>query len=105
MSFHFIFFSCARTECLSSIQIFESLHSLKYFMKLLQAVTTSLLFRVLLIPLVVADLNSDVQALLDFASAVPHAWKLNWSPSIPICSSWVGITCNVDKTQVMANTK
>lgn len=72
-------------------------------MKLLQAVipTTSLLFGVLLlIPLVVADLNSDVQALLGFASAVPHARKLNWSPSIPICSSWVGITCNVDKTRV-----
>ncbi|XP_030540402.1 probable inactive receptor kinase At5g58300 [Rhodamnia argentea] len=74
-------------------------------MKLLQAVTptTSLLFRVLLlIPLVVADLNSDIQALLDFASAVPHARKLNWSPSIPICSSWVGVTCNVDKSRVTA---
>lgn len=74
-------------------------------MKLLRAAipTTSLLFCVLLlIPLVVADLNSDIQALLDFASAVPHARKLNWSPTIPICSSWVGITCNVDKTRVTA---
>ncbi|KAK9159344.1 hypothetical protein Scep_005918 [Stephania cephalantha] len=41
----------------------------------------------------IADLNSDKQALLNFAAAIPHARKLNWNASTPICSSWVGITC------------
>ncbi|ERN04238.1 hypothetical protein AMTR_s00077p00144650 [Amborella trichopoda] len=49
-----------------------------------------------------ADLNSDEQALLAFAKEVPHGRKLNWSPLIPICPSWTGITCNPEKTHVIA---
>lgn len=49
-----------------------------------------------------ADLNSDTQALLDFASAVPHLRKFNWNSTIPICTSWVGIKCNDEKTRVIA---
>ncbi|KAK9167881.1 hypothetical protein Syun_000021 [Stephania yunnanensis] len=49
-----------------------------------------------------ADLNSDKQALLNFAAAIPHARKLNWNASTPICSSWVGITCDQGETGVLA---
>ncbi|PWA98770.1 protein kinase-like domain-containing protein [Artemisia annua] len=48
-----------------------------------------------------ADLNSDAQALLTFASSVPHLRKLNWNPTIPVCTSWVGIKCNDEKTRVV----
>ncbi|KAA8543633.1 hypothetical protein F0562_021621 [Nyssa sinensis] len=57
---------------------------------------------VTLLPLALADLNSDKQALLAFAAAVPHGRKLNWNPATPICSSWVGITCTLDGTHVLA---
>ncbi|KAJ6831615.1 putative inactive receptor kinase [Iris pallida] len=49
---------------------------------------------------IAADLVSDKQALLAFAAGVPHGPKLNWSSSTPVCS-WVGITCNSDKTRVI----
>ncbi|KAJ9545750.1 hypothetical protein OSB04_025457 [Centaurea solstitialis] len=52
--------------------------------------------------LAAADLNSDAQALLKFASTVPHLRKLNWNPTIPICTSWVGIKCNDEGTRVIA---
>ncbi|OMO66704.1 hypothetical protein CCACVL1_21006 [Corchorus capsularis] len=48
-----------------------------------------------------ADLNSDRQALLAFAAAVPHARKLNWNQTVPVCTSWVGITCNSNGTNVI----
>ncbi|MCD9638641.1 hypothetical protein HAX54_022731 [Datura stramonium] len=50
----------------------------------------------------VADLDSDRQALLDFADSVPHIRKLNWNSALPICKSWAGITCNKDGTRVIA---
>ncbi|KAL6131735.1 hypothetical protein ACLB2K_070109 [Fragaria x ananassa] len=50
---------------------------------------------------VIADLNSDKQALLDFAANVFHTQKLNWNGSIPVCSSWIGITCNLNHTSVI----
>ncbi|KAK2657826.1 hypothetical protein Ddye_010878 [Dipteronia dyeriana] len=55
-----------------------------------------------LIPQLNADLNSDKQALLDFAASVPHVRKLNWNSSTPVCSSWVGITCTRDGSRVLA---
>ncbi|XP_027110570.1 probable inactive receptor kinase At5g58300 isoform X2 [Coffea arabica] len=51
---------------------------------------------------IIADLNSDRQALLDFAKSVPHLRKLNWSSGAQICRSWNGITCNKDRTRVTA---
>ncbi|KAG2245825.1 hypothetical protein Bca52824_085453 [Brassica carinata] len=39
-----------------------------------------------------ADIDSDKQALLEFASLVPHARKLNWNTTNPICTSGTGIT-------------
>lgn len=50
----------------------------------------------------IADLNSDKQALLGFISVVPHGRKVNWDPANQVCSSWVGITCTLDGTRVLA---
>ncbi|XP_076884042.1 putative inactive receptor kinase At5g58300 [Bidens hawaiensis] len=50
----------------------------------------------------VGDIRSDVRALLQFTSSVPHVRKLNWNSTIPICTSWVGITCNNEGTRVIA---
>jgi len=52
--------------------------------------------------IIIADLKSDRQALLDFAAAVPPARKLNWNSGAPICSSWVGVTCNSNGSRVIA---
>lgn len=50
-------------------------------------------------PLVVADLASEKQALLDFVSAVYHGNKLNWDKNASICS-WHGVKCSADQSQV-----
>ncbi|ESW13325.1 hypothetical protein PHAVU_008G186900 [Phaseolus vulgaris] len=69
----------------------------------LHAVTFVLLsFIMSLFGLIVADLNSDRQALLEFFSNVPHAPRLNWSESTPICTSWAGVTCNKNETSVIS---
>ncbi|KAI3800042.1 hypothetical protein L1987_35349 [Smallanthus sonchifolius] len=60
------------------------------------------IFLLQILHVTVADLSSDGQALLQFASSVPHVRKLNWNPEIPICTSWVGITCNDEGTRVIA---
>lgn len=49
-----------------------------------------------------ADLNSEKQALLEFISIVPHGRKINWDPSTPVCTTWVGITCTSDLSNVLA---
>ncbi|KAK6118179.1 hypothetical protein DH2020_048080 [Rehmannia glutinosa] len=46
--------------------------------------------------------TQDTEALLDFASAVPHARKLNWKKSSSVCKSWQGVTCTPDGTRVIA---
>lgn len=62
----------------------------------------TLIFQLHNLHVTVADLSSDAQALLQFASSVPHVRKLNWNSTIPICTSWVGITCNNEGTRVIA---
>ncbi|XP_068667593.1 probable inactive receptor kinase At5g58300 isoform X2 [Aristolochia californica] len=55
------------------------------------------------LPLAFADLNSDKQALLDFAARVPHGRKLNWNPATLVCfPPWVGVTCDQNQTHVTA---
>ncbi|KAK4274941.1 hypothetical protein QN277_018098 [Acacia crassicarpa] len=61
-----------------------------------------LLVIVILFPLVTADLNSEKQALLTFANAVPHRRNFKWDPSTSVCKSWVGITCNSNGTHVIS---
>ncbi|KAK4483048.1 hypothetical protein RD792_010224, partial [Penstemon davidsonii] len=54
-----------------------------------------------LLPLALGNLDSDRQALLAFATVVPHGRKLNWSPSSPICTSWIGINCTQNGQSVI----
>ncbi|CAN0877175.1 Probable inactive receptor kinase At3g08680 [Linum grandiflorum] len=50
-----------------------------------------------------SDLNSDAKSLLNFAASVPHITrKLNWNSSTPVCTSWVGVTCDPTHTRVVA---
>ncbi|KAI4307771.1 hypothetical protein L6164_030920 [Bauhinia variegata] len=56
----------------------------------------------ILFPLAIADLNSDKQALLDFATAVPHRKNFMWNPNTSVCSSWIGVTCSADGTRVVS---
>lgn len=49
-----------------------------------------------------ADLAGDKQALLDFADNLPHSRYLNWTESSPVCSNWVGVTCDKDGSRVIA---
>ncbi|KAA8539716.1 hypothetical protein F0562_026408 [Nyssa sinensis] len=66
------------------------------------AVVTSIFLLLPILPLIIADLNTDRQALLDFSVAVPHVRTLNWNSTLPVCTSWVGISCNEDGTRVTA---
>ncbi|KAH0658302.1 hypothetical protein KY285_026850 [Solanum tuberosum] len=51
-----------------------------------------------ILPHIIANLDSDKHALLQFAASVPHLRKLNWNSALSICNSWIGITCNKDGT-------
>ncbi|KAI5408305.1 hypothetical protein KIW84_054215 [Lathyrus oleraceus] len=80
----------------------RKVHSKFMSMKFYSASMASFLFVIaIFFSHVNADLNSDKQALLDFINAVPHRRNLMWNPSTSICTSWVGITCNQDKTRVV----
>lgn len=69
----------------------------------LQIVFVALPFLLLLslLPQHLADLNSDKQALLNFASIVPHGRKVNWNPATPVCT-WAGINCTRNGSRVLA---
>ncbi|KAL5991358.1 hypothetical protein ACLOJK_012265 [Asimina triloba] len=55
-----------------------------------------------LLPCVIGDLNSDAQALLNFSSSLPHSRRLNWSPSTPVCSAWMGVACDANQSRVIS---
>lgn len=67
-----------------------------------QEIPFFLLLLVAVLPLTYSDLNSDRQALLDFAANVPHGRDLKWDVDSPICTSWHGVTCNPEGTRVIA---
>lgn len=71
-------------------------------LQLLFAVLLYLLLQLSTLPKICADLNSDSQALLDFAATVPRIRKLNWNSGTRICSSWAGVKCNKEGTRVIA---
>lgn len=48
-----------------------------------------------------SNLDSDTNALLEFANSVPYARELNWNATNPICKSWTGVTCSKDGTSVI----
>lgn len=64
--------------------------------------TMLLLFLFMLLPMDMADLSSDRQALLDFTAAVPHGRKLNWKANSSVCTSWIGVTCSADGNRVIS---
>ncbi|KAJ6845484.1 putative inactive receptor kinase isoform X1 [Iris pallida] len=53
-------------------------------------------------PAASADLASDRQALLDFASGTDHSRSLNWMDSTPVCTNWTGVGCRPDGSRVAA---
>lgn len=57
---------------------------------------------IILLPNTNAGINSDKQALLKFASSVPHARRLNWTSTSPVCSSWIGVTCDAQDSRVVS---
>ncbi|KAK6943289.1 Leucine-rich repeat-containing N-terminal, plant-type [Dillenia turbinata] len=72
-------------------------------MKLHLPILTFYLLLLSFLPLVaIADLNSDKQALLNFAAAVPHGRKLNWNSSMPVCTSWIGVICTANGSSVFS---
>ncbi|XP_073129955.1 probable inactive receptor kinase At5g58300 [Henckelia pumila] len=75
--------------------------SLKLRMRLGFQTVANLLLLLAISAVASSDLNSDKQALLEFAASVPHIRKLDWNSSNPICTSWIGITCSKDGTRVV----
>lgn len=65
------------------------------------SVSFTLLFLLFTANPVRSDLNTDKQALLAFAAAIPHGRKLNWSSDMPVCSFWVGVRCAPDQNHVI----
>lgn len=61
-----------------------------------------LLLTLLISSPILADLSSDRQALLHFAASISHTKRLNWNASYPVCSSWIGVTCNQNGTRVIS---
>ncbi|BAT73008.1 hypothetical protein LR48_Vigan11g020200 [Vigna angularis] len=44
----------------------------------------------------------DKEALLEFVNKFPPSRPLNWNESSPMCASWTGVTCNEDRSRVIA---
>ena len=61
-----------------------------------------LLLLLIFSPPIHADLENDQQALLQFASLIPHGRKVNWNSTTPVCTAWVGITCSSENDSVIA---
>ncbi|KAI3458053.1 hypothetical protein Pfo_014716 [Paulownia fortunei] len=49
-----------------------------------------------------AEPVEDKQALLDFIGNIYHSRNLNWDERASACNSWTGVTCNHDKSRVIA---
>ena len=52
--------------------------------------------------LAIADLAEDKRALIDFLANIHPSRGLNWKDDTLICSNWTGITCNREKSRVIA---
>ncbi|KAK4839577.1 hypothetical protein QYF36_022919 [Acer negundo] len=50
----------------------------------------------------IADLVEDKEALLDFRRHINHSRSLNWNESSSVCNKWTGVTCNEDRSRVIA---
>lgn len=62
----------------------------------------SVLFYAALFWLASSEPFEDKQALLDFLDNVSHSRNLTWDGTTSACSSWIGVTCNHDKSRIIA---
>lgn len=49
-----------------------------------------------------AEPVADKQVLLDFLHNINHSSHLNWDKRSSVCKSWTGVTCNTDRSRVIA---
>ncbi|XP_027940210.1 probable inactive receptor kinase At5g58300 [Vigna unguiculata] len=89
----------ASNSCINILYLLTKKLTMKFYFP---RVHPFLFIVVILCPMVFADLNSDKQALLDFAASVPHRRDLKWNSATSICTSWVGVTCNQNGTRVVS---
>lgn len=59
------------------------------------------IFSVMLVS-VEAEPVEDKQALLDFLHKMSHSPHLNWDDNSSVCQTWRGVTCNTDRSRVIA---
>ncbi|KAL2550611.1 putative inactive receptor kinase [Forsythia ovata] len=64
--------------------------------------STILLFGALYLLIARAEPVEDQQALLDFINNIERTQNLNWDAKTSACDSWTGVTCNHDKSRVIA---
>ncbi|KAK9045168.1 hypothetical protein V6N11_059057 [Hibiscus sabdariffa] len=57
---------------------------------------------VAIFPFIIAEPVKDKQALLDFLQHIHHSRSLNWSKETSVCNNWIGVTCNSDRSRVIA---
>ncbi|KAL3630668.1 hypothetical protein CASFOL_023652 [Castilleja foliolosa] len=56
----------------------------------------------LLYSLAIAEPVEDKRALIDFISNISHSRSLNWDERASACNNWTGVTCNHDKSRIIA---
>ncbi|KAI3724900.1 hypothetical protein L1987_64668 [Smallanthus sonchifolius] len=61
---------------------------------------SALLFTLLLLRHVTAELTQDKQHLLSFISKLPHASRIHWKTSDSVCT-WTGVTCDSSNSSVI----
>ncbi|KAK7318142.1 hypothetical protein RJT34_02840 [Clitoria ternatea] len=49
-----------------------------------------------------AEPVEDKEVLLEFVNKFSPSRPLNWNESSPMCATWTGVTCNEDKSRVIA---
>ncbi|KAL2226995.1 probable inactive receptor kinase At4g23740 [Sesamum indicum] len=52
--------------------------------------------------LATAEPVDDKRALLDFIGNISHSRNLNWDERTSACNSWTGVTCNHDRSKIIA---
>ncbi|KAL0400646.1 UNVERIFIED_CONTAM: putative inactive receptor kinase [Sesamum latifolium] len=52
--------------------------------------------------LATAEPVDDKRALLDFIGNISHSRNLNWDERTSACNSWIGVTCNHDRSRIIA---
>uniref|UniRef100_A0A5B6YUF7 Protein kinase domain-containing protein n=1 Tax=Davidia involucrata TaxID=16924 RepID=A0A5B6YUF7_DAVIN len=52
--------------------------------------------------LAITEPTEDKQALLSFLQNINHSRPLNWDESTSACNNWTGVTCNHDRSRIIA---